>query len=56
MENYVYIYFDPRKKGEYQIDNIIYEFEPIYVGKGINKRYKKHLSLYKNTIHVFIIN
>ena len=30
----VYIYFDPRKPGNYIFDNLSFDFEPIYVGKG----------------------
>jgi hypothetical protein len=36
---YVYIYFDTRKlKSKYVYDDLIFEFEPFYVGKGKYKR------------------
>lgn len=45
----VYIYFDPRKPGNYIFDNLSFDFEPIYVGKGKYNRPKRHLFLYKNS-------
>jgi len=48
MNNYcVYIYLDPRKKGEYIFDNLKFDYEPIYIGKGKLDRPKRHLFLYK---------
>lgn len=41
---YVYVYFDPRKVGTYCYDNVLFQYEPIYVGKGSNKRFMEHLS------------
>jgi len=35
---YVYVFLDPRKPGKYVYDNLYFEFEPFYVGKGINER------------------
>jgi hypothetical protein len=40
---YVYIYFDPRKKGKFTYEDLIFEFEPFYVGKGSNGRMYEHL-------------
>lgn len=44
MSFYVYIYFDPRICCEYIIDNIKYNYKPVYVGKGTGNRYKAHLN------------
>ncbi len=44
---YTYIYLDPRKPGRYSYKDIGLLFEPIYVGKGKNNRYKAHLFNYK---------
>ena len=43
-EFYVYIYLDPRKPGRYCYEEVSFLFEPIYVGKGKNNRYKTHLT------------
>lgn len=55
MDNfYIYIYLDPRKYGRYCYDNICFLYEPIYVGKGKNNRYKdinKRTNLFKNKIN-----
>ena len=40
---YCYIYLDARKPGRYCFKNICLLFEPVYVGKGKNKRYLEHL-------------
>ena len=40
---YVYIYLDPRKPGKYCYKDISFLYEPIYVGKGRNRRYLDHL-------------
>ncbi|MCK9529512.1 MAG: GIY-YIG nuclease family protein [Gammaproteobacteria bacterium] len=51
MENfYTYIYFDPRKPGSYMYEDLIFNFEPIYVGKGQGNRYLKHLKDKTQTI------
>lgn len=51
---YVYIYLDPRKSGQWQINNIQLTNEPFYVGKGKGRRAKSHLTMksqhYKNNI------
>lgn len=41
---YTYIYLDTRKPGCYKYDNYLFEFEPIYIGKGKNDRDKIHIS------------
>jgi len=43
MDFYVYAYLDPRKPGEFKYSNYRFDFEPFYIGKGRNWRYRKHL-------------
>jgi len=42
---YVYVYLDTRKPGKYAYDNnqIIFNYEPIYVGKGKDRRAYIHI-------------
>ena len=40
---YVYVYLNPLIKGKFEYDNIKFDYEPFYVGKGKNNRYKYHL-------------
>lgn len=47
-EFYVYIYFDPTKKGNYVYGNYNFEMEPFYIGKGKNKQLYTHLAESKN--------
>jgi hypothetical protein len=44
---YNYIYLDPRKPGKYEYNDICFLYEPIYVGKGKNKRKNNHITYYK---------
>jgi len=41
---YVYIYFDPRKPGKFNYGSFEFDFEPFYVGKGTNNRFKLHIN------------
>jgi hypothetical protein len=43
MDFYVYVYLDPRKIGPFFYQELEFEYEPFYVGKGRNWRYKYHL-------------
>jgi ferredoxin-like protein FixX len=38
MNQYVYVYLDPRKPGEYIYDDLKFDYEPFYVGQGKNNR------------------
>lgn len=52
MQNsyYVYVYLDIRKPGHYIFGDLVFAFEPFYVGKGTKKRYQEHLNeAYNNT-------
>lgn len=42
-EFYVYLYLDPRKKGDFTYGKYTFGYEPIYVGKGRGLRFKEHL-------------
>jgi len=39
---YIYIYLDPRKFGKYSYKNLGFLYEPFYVGKGKNNRWKSN--------------
>ena len=40
---YVYIYLDPRKEGNYIYGDYIFDFEPMYVGKGNGYQHTSHI-------------
>jgi len=45
MENfYVYIYLDPRKSGIFSYEDLNFDYEPFYVGKGKGKRIETSLN------------
>jgi len=52
---YIYIYLDPRKSGRYCYNDVCFIFEPIYIGKGKDNRYKEldnsRCRLFKNKIN-----
>ncbi len=41
---YVYAYFDPFKKGEYNYEEFKFDYEPFYIGKGKGNRLNIHLN------------
>lgn len=46
---YIYVYLDTRKKGSYSFGDFHFEYEPFYVGKGVNDRYLTHLRAAKGS-------
>ena len=44
MKSYVYIYLDSRKKGIFCYDDLTFDHEPFYVGKGVGDRLRYHLN------------
>jgi hypothetical protein len=45
-ENYIYVLLDPRKNGEYIYEDLKFEYEPFYIGKG--KRDRIYFTLLPN--------
>lgn len=43
MEHYIYVYCDTRKPGSFKFGEFIFDYEPIYVGKGYGNRDTYHL-------------
>lgn len=48
-KHYVYIYCDPRKKGEFKFNGVdlIFNYEPFYVGMGSGYRFRRHVTNYE---------
>ena len=44
MKTYVYAILDINKPYKWVYNNITFDFEPIYIGIGVNERYKVHLT------------
>ena len=52
---YVYVYLDPRKLGEFIYEDLKFDFEPIYIGKGCNYRYRSHLYIDKTKKNPYLM-
>jgi hypothetical protein len=49
----VYVFLDHRKPGNYVYDNLTFDYEPIYVGKGCLNRPQRHKVRYKKEVNRF---
>ena len=49
---YIYAYLDPTKTGPYIYGDLIFDYEPFYIGKGHGDRSNDHLK-YKDNINTF---
>jgi hypothetical protein len=45
---YIYVYLNPLNPGTFKYEDLEFEFEPIYIGKGINNRCYNHLLACQN--------
>lgn len=43
MDFFIYAYLDIRKPGQYNYDNVTFDYEPIYIGKGKDDRHLAHI-------------
>lgn len=50
---YVYIYLDPRKPGTYTYGELLFDYEPFYVGKGTGDRKHEHIRSIKSSKHSY---
>ena len=52
MENiyYCYVYLDTRKPGTFEFEDLKFDYEPFYIGKGKNRRSHYHLIYVKRRI------
>lgn len=50
---YVYVYLDPRRPGVYSYEEYSFDYEPFYIGKGSNYRWREHLWNYKQKDNKF---
>jgi hypothetical protein len=48
---YCYIYLDTTKPGNYQFDDLSFNYAPFYVGKGKARRYQVHLQYVKRRLN-----
>jgi hypothetical protein len=48
MKYFVYVYLNTLKPGKFEYENLSFDFEPFYVGKGLGKRDLYHLNKVKN--------
>jgi len=45
---YVYVYLDTRKSGKYKYGEYEFDYEPFYIGKGLDKQYIRHMKEIKD--------
>ena len=45
---YIYVYLNPLNPGIFKYEDLEFDFEPIYIGKGTNNRCYNHISSCKN--------
>lgn len=50
-EFYVYIYLDPRKSGKFTYGEYVFDYEPIYIGKGKLDAHRVHLRQARSNGH-----
>lgn len=48
MYTYIYIYLNPQISGNWTYKEFNFEFQPIYVGMGVDRRWKDHLRMTKS--------